>query len=302
MAAGALGEGVGGWPETSNELILRNGTWVGGIEVEVGIVNISVDVAGLVSNDLEDVGHAVPAAEGWKPPVYRDGGDGGVVVVEGRVSGTLKSVRDDATEKDGEDVVMLGVGLVLVEGEDDERVVHEIAVVQQRLEEVTGPGASKGDIGVMAIVGHIGGDEGPLGKGLGLQIILEGGEVLDEAETGGILGDGVKENERVVLADISVGVGLLVGEVEALEASIWQTLLVLTPRDTLNIEEINDGGDVSWESVEVVIVHAEVVTSSSGGVFWLGRMSSSKVAAEGDTLLGKELQIWVRSGLAIILK
>lgn len=215
MAAGALGEGVGGWPETSNELILRNGTWVGGIEVEVGIVNISVDVAGLVSNDLEDVGHAVPAAEGWKPPVYRDGGDGGVVVVEGRVSGTLKSVRDDATEKDGEDVVMLGVGLVLVEGEDDERVVHEIAVVQQRLEEVTGPGASKGDIGVMAIVGHIGGDEGPLGKGLGLQIILEGGEVLDEAETGGILGDGVKENERVVLADISVGVGLLVGEVEA---------------------------------------------------------------------------------------
>lgn len=103
-----------------------------------------------------------------------------------------------------------------------------------------------------------------------------------------------------MLADIHVRVRLLVGVIEALETSIWNTLLVLGPGNALGVEQIRNRGDVGWEEVEIVVVHAEVVTGSSSAVIGLAGMSCSEVLAQGDPLAGKVLQVWVASGGAVV--
>lgn len=117
-----------------------------------------------------------------------------------------------------ENTVGLVVGIILVKGQKDERVLHEVVVGQQGRHPATLPLGTKGDVGVVSIVGHIGGDESPLRKLLVGQIMLEISEVLDLASTGLVLDNRVEENQRVVLADVVVLEGLLVGVVEALEA------------------------------------------------------------------------------------
>lgn len=90
-------------------------------------------------------------------PVGFDGGDLRVVVVVVIIGGAHEVIRDGVTKKDAEDAVLDSVGLVLVEGDEDEGIVHEMLVVQQRGQEGLQPLASNSDGGVMAIRGHVGG-------------------------------------------------------------------------------------------------------------------------------------------------
>ena len=55
-----------------------------------------------------------------------------------------------------------------------------------------------------------------------------------------------------MFAHIVVGIGLLVGVVVTLEASIWHMLLVLAPRDTLQIQKVGEGRDIRWDIMEEV--------------------------------------------------
>ena len=104
-----------------------------------------------------------------------------------------------------------------------------------------------------------------------------------------------------MLADVVVGIGLLVGVIEALEASVGETLLVFTPRDSLGVQKINDGGDVRRNLDKVVIVHGELVTSSSGGIVGLRRMSDSPEVVQGDTLGSQVLLVAIIGSIAVIL-
>jgi len=54
-------------------------------------------------------------------------------------------------------------GVVLVKGDEDERVLHELGVVEERGEEVVGPGAGHGHGSVVAVARHVGRDEHPAG-------------------------------------------------------------------------------------------------------------------------------------------
>lgn len=49
-----------------------------------------------------------------------------------------------------------------------------------------------------------------------LQVVVEGSEVLDLTGTNGIVGDRLKDNERIVLAHVVIGVSLLIGEIVTL--------------------------------------------------------------------------------------
>lgn len=110
-------------------------------------------VAGGVGHDLPHVGADVPAAEGVEAPVGADRGDLRVVVVEVGVGGADVLLGHGVAEQDADDAVLLGVGRVLVEGDQDEGVIHEALVVQQGLEEVASPGAGDGDRSVVGIRG-----------------------------------------------------------------------------------------------------------------------------------------------------
>ena len=121
-------------------------------------------VAGLGSDEGEDIGADVPAAESVEAPVGFYGGDLGVVVVKVAVRGADEAFGDGVAEEDAHDPVLLGIRLRLVEGEEHKRVVHEIGIDQERREEVLGPEAGDCDGGIVAVICHVGSDEHPLGK------------------------------------------------------------------------------------------------------------------------------------------
>lgn len=179
-AVPALGIGVWDGPGRVKELV-GHGAGVGGVEVQALSVNSDVLEAGDIGDGGEDVGAAVPAAEGGQAPVSGNGSDGGEMVVEGGVGGALERLWDGAAEEEGENLVGGGVGLDLIEGEDDKSVVHEVLIGEERSKELLGPAGGVVDGGIMAVVGHVRGDERPLRELFVLEFRLEVDEALDGA-------------------------------------------------------------------------------------------------------------------------
>lgn len=138
-------------------VVLRHGTGVGLVhEVRHGSeIDLPVNESGLFGDELEDVGTAVPAAEGGETPVSAEGGNDGVVGVEGVVSGALEMLGDGTTEEDAVDAVLLGVVASLVEGDEDQSVLVEVLVLEERGEEVGEEVSTDLDISVVAVVGHV---------------------------------------------------------------------------------------------------------------------------------------------------
>lgn len=64
-------------------------------------------------------------------PVRFDGGEGGVVVVVGRIGGAEFGGRDGVAQEEGEDAVLRGVGVVFIEGEEDEGFLGEGGVGEE---------------------------------------------------------------------------------------------------------------------------------------------------------------------------
>ena len=127
-------------------------------------------IARLSRDGRKDIRANVPAAEGVQAPISFNGGDLGVVVVVVGVYGADEVLRDGVAEEDGHDVVLLRVGDVFVEGDEDEGVVHEVFVFHEWLEEAADPGSGDGDGGVVAVIGWMGGKVSPCP-------VLGGGEV-----------------------------------------------------------------------------------------------------------------------------
>lgn len=228
-------------------------------KLQIRGINIEVRVAGLVSDEREDVGAAVPAAEGGEGEVRLHGREGGVVRVECCVGCAVEGCGDGAAEQDGKDAVGGGVVLVFVEGEEDQRVFTKVIIGEEGRQERARPGAGDADGGVVAVVGHVRRHKGPLWKSLDSEIVREAGEVLEEGAARGVAGYGVEEDEGVVLADVGVRVRELVGVVEPFEAGVWEGLHVLGPCDAFGVEQISDRGNVGGDGDEVVVVKAEVV-------------------------------------------
>jgi hypothetical protein len=96
-------------------------------------------------------------AAGQDVPVGFDGGDLRVVVVVVVIAGSLEVLRDSVTEENAEDLVLDGVGLVLIEGDQDKGFVHEVLVLKEGSQEGLQLDTGNGDGGVMAVGGHVGG-------------------------------------------------------------------------------------------------------------------------------------------------
>lgn len=258
-------------------------------------------VASLLGNKVEDVGADIPAAQGVEAPVGLDCGNLTVVVVEVVVGGAHKVLGDGVTEQDSENLVALGIGLALIPGEQNKGVVHEVLVVEERLEESTAPLAGNANVGVVAVRGHVGGDEHPLGQLVLLEVLVEHGaagvdhgQVLDLRQALLVVGDTAGQDGGVVLADVVVGTSLGVDVLEALVAGVGHVLLVVAPRDAAVLEQVDDGRHVEVERVQVIVLHAKVVTSNGGHVVGLGRVSDTEEVGQLDTLLGKPGEVGCR--------
>jgi hypothetical protein len=265
-------------------------------EVAVKLVRLPLSdlVACLLRNDLEDVGADIPASEGVETPVCGDGGDLGVVVVEAVVAGSNEMLGDCVAEKDAENVVLTSVGLVLIPCNKNKSVLHEMLVLEKRFEESTSPLTSNSDRSVVSIRSHVRSDKHPLRKLVLLEILVEDRllsinerEVLDLRKALLRGSDAVVENSGVMLANVVILAVLVVHPGEALEARVGHVLLVQTPGDTAVLEKINHGRDVARVAVEVVVLHAKVISRNGGHVVWLRGMGHSKVVLESDTLLAE---------------
>lgn len=62
---------------------------------------------------------------------------------------------DRVAEEDAEDAVLDGVGFVFVESDEDECILHELWVIQERSEEVVQPLTGDGDGCVVSVGGHV---------------------------------------------------------------------------------------------------------------------------------------------------
>lgn len=278
---------------------LRQRARVGLVEVQVVGFHFPVGVPGLLSNPAEKVGTAVPATKRRKTPVGGQGGDYGVVGVEGVILLALEVLRDSAAKKKSEDLVSDLVGVGLIEGELNQSVLGKVLVLEQFSEEAVGPTTGKGDVGVVGIVSHVRSNEHVLREFLVLQVIVEAGKILNLADASVIIGDRVEENQRVVLADVVARVGL--GEAVALVAGVGQVFLVLAPGDVLRIEEIRNSRDVGGKLDKFVMVHTPGITTSGGTVVGLRRVREGPEVGQGDTLLGELGEVGVLCGSFIVL-
>lgn len=108
-------------------------------------------VASPVSDKGENVGTDVPATKSVQIPVCLDSADLRVVVVVLRIGGANELLGNGVTEKDAKDLVLQSVGVALIKSDKDKCVLHEVVVVEKRLQEVASPGASSGDTSVVAV-------------------------------------------------------------------------------------------------------------------------------------------------------
>lgn len=269
------------------------------VQIEVVSVDLPVRVTGLVGNKAEEVSSAIPATQRGKTPVGGHGGDDGVVGVKGVVFSAAQVLGDGTAEQEGEDLVSDLVGIRFVEREHDQRVLGEVFVLQQVMEEAVGPATGESDVGVVGIVGHVRRDEHVLGEFLVVQVVIEGRKVLDLAEASVILGDGVKEDQWVVLADVVAR--LCFRELEALVAGVGQVFLVLSPCDILGIEQVRDGRDIGRNFDKVIMVHSKCVTTGRGAVVRLRRVRESPEVAQGETLFGQLGEMGVICGVFVVL-
>lgn len=113
----AVGQGDGPGGRVLGVLASRLRARVGLVQAQVGDVHIVVGIAGLIGDNLEDVGTTVPlgfllvnlfhlmrsvfthAAERGQTPISANGGNGRVVGVEGVVLGTLEVIGDSTTNE-----------------------------------------------------------------------------------------------------------------------------------------------------------------------------------------------------------
>lgn len=248
---------------------------VSGLEL-VGRLPLADRIASLLGNPVVNIGTDIPSAKSGEIPVGRDGSNLGVVVVEVVVGGANQLLGKGIAKQDAKDLVVLGVGLVLVKGQKDKGVVHEVGVLKEGFEEVTDPAASSSNVGVVTVRGHVGSNKHPLRKLVVLEVLVEHGarlvnhgQVLVLRDVLLKMGDAVSEHSRVVLADVVIAASLLVLVSHALESGKGHVFLVVAPRDASVQEKVVNSRDVVWQAKEVVILHAKVVTSDSSHVVGL---------------------------------
>lgn len=166
--------------------------------VAVGVLRVprSQSIPSGLCNVGEDIGADIPATEGVEIPVSLDGRDLRVVVVVVGIGSADELFGYGIAEEDGEDFVLDAVGLVLIEGDEDEGVVHEVLVLEEGSEESLEPFSGDGDGGVVSIRGHVWSDEQPLRKFIVLEVDRELGRVLDQCCTLGFRHDGIVEDFR----------------------------------------------------------------------------------------------------------
>jgi hypothetical protein len=153
-----------------------------------------------IGETVRDALVRVAAAERPETPVGLYSGEGRVVRVIGRVDRATSTFGNGTPKQYGEDLVVDGVRLGFVEGEDDQgTIIVEVGVVEQCAEPEIGPIGRKVNGGIVCIVDHVGRHKHPLRDSRVIEIDGKVVEVANLPPAGVIRGDRIVDNERVML-------------------------------------------------------------------------------------------------------
>ena len=123
----------------------------------------------------------------------------------GRVCCPNQFFGNGRAQEHREHLVVDGVCLVLIECQQNECVVAvEPLVLEQENQPVLKPCSSKVGVRIVSVVDHIWGDEHPLWELVCADVCGKVVKISDKGSTLGVQGDGVVENEGVVLAFVEV--------------------------------------------------------------------------------------------------
>lgn len=75
------------------------------------------------------------------------------------------------------------------------------------------------------------------------------------------------------------------------ESSRRHVLLVVSPRDVLRLEQVDNGKDFLGRIVDFVVFHTEVVSSDTGEVVRLRGVGGGVVVGQGNTTLGEVFEV-----------
>jgi hypothetical protein len=120
---------------------------------------------------------------------YRKGEGERTVIVVTAIRRPLELIWHSVTEQCAPDLVRNVVCLVLVERQQDEGVLQELLVAEEWGQEFLRPCSGESDVGVVAVVGHVGRDPHPLGQLVGFEVLVELGKVLDVGDTARVVLD-----------------------------------------------------------------------------------------------------------------
>lgn len=188
-----------------------------------------------------------------------------------------------AAQEQGVHSILQKVVFGLVKRQYDESLVCvEVLVGEERVQERPCPITGGCDIRVVAVVGHVGGNEHPLGQCVGRKVAVEQGKVLGLGEAVRIPGHRVIAHERVVLADVVVGARLLV-HIVALKARVRHIFLVQAPADVSKLEQVDNRLDISTDAGRVVEKDAMSAGACCSDIVWLRRVRNGEVLVEYDT-------------------
>ena len=121
------------------------------------------------------------------------------MIVVACIACSLELLRYCVTKEKGPDFVLVRIRLVFVERQQNESVLREVLVAEERSQETLSPSSGDSDVSVVAVVSHIGRDPYPLGQLVGSQVLVELGEVFDVGQTVGVVLDRIVDDQRAAL-------------------------------------------------------------------------------------------------------
>ena len=108
--------------------------------------------------------------------------------------------------------------------------------------------------------------------------------------------------QRVVFSDIIDIVRCRVRIVEPLKSRVRHVFLVLCPRNSRFLENIDDRCDLLRNSMQIIVADTEIISSNYRDVIGFTRMCKSVIIGKKDPLRRKKSKIGLRKRLVIILK
>jgi len=81
------------------------------------------------------------------------------------------------------------------------------------------------------------------------------------------------------------------GELEALKTSGRHIFLIFRPANTFGFQQIRNSGYISWNVVQIIVVHSKVFPSNGSDVIRFRRVRYAEIVGQENTLVNQSRKV-----------